>query len=149
MRRKRRRGKNASKRQQKKGNDTHSECKSFSHFPVHLQRGKTIDTSRERGIQCRQAESLTGGGCSRQMLKCLGWLGLTLRRAIRVSPMNSLWVSLSSSHTDTLRGGEGEHTHTHTHTHKHTHTHTFTWLARNYRRIYSERGQDKFKGTHT
>lgn len=45
---------------------------------------------------------LTGGGCSRQMLKCLVWSGFTRRRATRDSPMNSLCVSLSSSHTDTL-----------------------------------------------
>ncbi len=45
---------------------------------------------------------LTGGGCSRQMLKCLVCSGFTRRRATRDSPMNSLCVSLSSSHTDTL-----------------------------------------------
>lgn len=45
---------------------------------------------------------LTGGGCSKQMLKCLVWSGFTRRRATRDSPMNSLCVSLSSSHTDTL-----------------------------------------------
>ena len=45
---------------------------------------------------------LTGGGCSRQMLKCLVWSGFTRRRATLDSPMNSLCVSLSSSHTDTL-----------------------------------------------
>lgn len=45
---------------------------------------------------------LTGGGCSRQMLKCLVWSGFMRRRATRDSPMNSLCVSLSSSHTDTL-----------------------------------------------
>lgn len=55
---------------------------------------------------------LTGGGCSRQMLKCLVWSGFTRRRATRDSPMNSLCVSLSSSHTDTLglkEGREKEH----------------------------------------
>lgn len=50
---------------------------------------------------------LTGGGCSRQMLKCLVWSGFTRRRATRDSPMNSLCVSLSSSHTDTLGWKEG------------------------------------------
>lgn len=50
---------------------------------------------------------LTGGGCSRQMLKCLVWSGFTRRRATRDSPMNSLCVSLSSSHTDTLGLKEG------------------------------------------
>lgn len=49
---------------------------------------------------------LTGGGCSRQMLKCLVWSGFTRRRATRDSPMNSLCVSLSSSHTDTLGARE-------------------------------------------
>lgn len=58
---------------------------------------------------CRPSLLLTGGGCSRQMLKCLVWSGFTRRRATRDSPMNSLCVSLSSSHTDTLgvRGRKG------------------------------------------
>lgn len=48
--------------------------------------------------------TLTGTWRSRQMLKCFFCEGLRRRRGTRISPMNSLWLSLSSSHTEILMG---------------------------------------------
>lgn len=72
--------------------------------------------------ECKGSESgnkkcgsgLTGNCFSRQLLKFLVWLGFSFLRGIRVSPMNSLWRNLSSSHTEILEerrdggGGWGE-----------------------------------------
>lgn len=38
------------------------------------------------------------------MLNVLVWLGFSFFRGTRVSPMNSLWRNLSSSHTEILEG---------------------------------------------
>lgn len=46
---------------------------------------------------------LTGSCFSRQMLKVLVWLGFSFFRGTLVSPMNSLWRNLSSSHTEMLQ----------------------------------------------
>lgn len=46
----------------------------------------------------------TGMTLSRQMLKFFFWFGFSFFRATLVSPMNSLWPNLSSSHTEILRG---------------------------------------------
>lgn len=47
---------------------------------------------------------LTGITLSKQMLKFFFWLALSFFKETRVSPINSLWPNLSSSHTEILEG---------------------------------------------
>lgn len=68
------------------------------------------------GLICSQSQqewkefsgALTGITLSRQMLKFFFWLALSFFKATLVSPMNSLWPNLSSSHTEILEGKEGK-----------------------------------------
>lgn len=54
---------------------------------------------------------LTGITLSKQMLKFFFWLALSFFKETRVSPINSLWPNLSSSHTEILEGREGWRAH--------------------------------------
>ena len=55
-------------------------------------------------LSSRREGLLTGSCFSRQMLNVLVWLGFSFFRGTLVSPMNSLWRNLSSSHTEILEG---------------------------------------------
>lgn len=65
----------------------------------------SIINNRDGQRAQRRRVRLTGSCFSRQLLKFLVWLGFSFFRGIRVSPMNSLWRNLSSSHTEILSAG--------------------------------------------
>lgn len=82
-------------------------CASLALSTAHTPRLKADQTLPAGTFQVSHRpppRQLTGSCFSRQMLKFLVWLGFSFFSGIRVSPMNSLWRNLSSSHTEILKG---------------------------------------------